>query len=260
MIENDPAHEPQKQNLPPQESTEPSVWSPEYGTEGQSAVGVAGSAAVRGNVEWDQPERRDVRETGGFSEKEIEQVGKVYTLLRQTMMPPEAAKAAGPLTPTAAKQHLDFRLQAIERGVGEGTVSKRMAMIVGTMVAASPLGNDSKVADQAVKLIGSGAFPEGQYKVLMTARGNMVRALAEHTVDEAAELKRIDGFLYGADNAEGFLPQVDQPAQQHNENLAAFWLAYAVGLDTSADATRRFRDLTNYMQTGRRGPDYMPLE
>ncbi len=252
-----PSNEGSQNSLPPEQSG-PSVWSPEY-VPGQQPVAQT-AAAVGENVVWDQPEQRDVPETGEFPQDEIEQVRGVYTLLRQATMTPEAAKAAGLLEPTTAGQHLDIRLRAIERGIGEGSVSKRMAMIAGTLVAASPLGNGGEVADRAVKLIGGGAVPAEQLEVFTTVRNNMKRALADGTADEAAQLQRIDELLYGTGSSDGLLPRMGEPPLEGTERAAEFWLAYAAGLDTSADGVRRLRNLTEYMGTGRRGPDYIPLE
>ncbi len=263
MIEGvppNPSNEVPQNPVPPEQSG-PSVWSPDYVPGQQPVAQTAGAAAVGGNVAWDQPERPVVREAGEFPQDEIEQVRGVYTVLRQATMLPEAAKTARSLDPTTAAQHLDIRLQAIERGIGEGSASKRMAMIAGTMVAASPLGNSGEVAGRAVKLIGGGAVPAAeQLEVFTMVRSNMKRALAEGTADEAAQLKRIDELLYGTGSSDGLLPRVGEPPLEGNERAAEFWLAYAAGLDTSADGVRRLRNLTEYMGTGRRGPNYIPLE
>ncbi|MGB4759219.1 MAG: hypothetical protein WBP26_04110 [Candidatus Saccharimonadales bacterium] len=265
MTKDTSNNEPQNtQSLPGHDDL--GIWAPEFGKPGnetlQPVAQTVGPIAA-GNARWDRPERPLVPEEGAFPEEEIKRVTDVRRMMLWATAPSGTAGAEGTLQPAAAQRYLNNHLGAVEYELGESRVSKRMAMIVGTLVSANPLGRlGGEESARALKLIDSGAFHPGQLNVLRGIRGEMMGALNQGPETINDQLKQIDIKLYGdGGETKGLLPRIGEPAAQRNANLAAFWLAYAAGLaENPADSARRFRNLTDFMRTGVRGRDYMQVE
>lgn len=216
----------------------------------QTVVKTAGGAAVEGFASWDTPNKVDLYESGVYPSNEIDRAKAVSKIVRVAE------------TEVALDDVLGMNLLSVVRDVELGQISKRSAMVIGALAAAG-LPEGAKSGATAEALLQTGALTGAQLQPLVILLGNLRRAKTQGST-EAELIAAVDTILDGDFDHKGRLVRrgifsEDGTPQTGLENYTAALLAITAGLDKSGRGSRILR-LSNYMSTGKRGPDVMRLE